>query len=168
DAGKRELVVKEDGARQTITNFSLIQTGAPAQAEEAAKPAEAPAAAPSAPPAELPAAARSHLVFFIDQVHLLTADRNKALRGIAEFLPKTLGPNVVAQIATWDRALHIRGEFTNDAAVLGRVLKSIENETALGDIPMRERDGIARQIDRAVTADARTRQVLVPQAVTVL
>lgn len=157
---RADFEIKQDGVLQPVTNFSLIDNGTLSAPGEAPAPVAAPADAPPAPPAP-----RAHLVVFIDELHLTTTDKNRALRSLTEFLPKTLGPNVEAQIATWDRALRIRGSFINDAAVLGNVLKSIENETSLGDMPVRERDALIRDFNTALASDPRYRQAMVSSAI---
>ena len=161
DLGRADFEVKQDGVPQPITNFSLIDNGTLSAPGET--PAPAAPAGPEAPP--LPAAPRAHLVIFIDELHLTVTDKNRALKSLAEFLPKTLGPNVEAQIATWDRALRIRGTFINDATVLNKVLKSVEDETALGDLPLRARDALIQEFNAALATDPRFRQSMVNSAI---
>jgi VWFA-related protein len=143
DLGPGDFELKEDGARQILTHIALVDNGpptAPAPGEPA--PTSAGPSAPSVP--------KVHLVLFLDQLHLTAGNRNRALQSLAEFLPKAVGPRVEAQVVTWDRALQIRGPFTNDGSLLAALLRSLKKETALGDIPARERDALFRQIDSAV------------------
>jgi VWFA-related protein len=156
DLSSADFEVRQDGKLQPITNFSFIRnapsppTPAPAAMPEAAGPPVAPVE-PAPPPA-----ARAHLIVFLDELHLTTASRNGAIRSLKEYLPTVVGPNVEVQLVTWDRALRIRGPFTNEKPVLGSMLSQLESEVALGDVPVRQRTDLLRQIDQAYIADART------------
>jgi VWFA-related protein len=165
DLSSADFEVRQDGKLQPITNFSFIRntspppTAPPAAMPEAAGPTVAPAE-PAPPPA-----ARAHLIVFLDELHLTTINRNRALRSLREYLPTVVGPNVEVQLVTWDRALRIRGPFTNDKPVLGSMLSQLETEVALGDIPVRQRTDLLRQIDQAYLADPRTTNELLKNIV---
>jgi VWFA-related protein len=160
DLSSADFEVRQDGKLQPITNFSFIRNAppppapAPAAMPEAAGPPVAPAE-PAPPPA-----ARAHLIVFLDELHLTTVNRNRAIRSLRDYLPTIVGPNVEVQLVTWDRALRIRGPFTNQKPVLGSMLSQLETEVTLGDLPVRQRAEILRQIDQAFLADARTRAEL--------
>lgn len=166
DLSAADFEVRQDGVVQPLTNFSFIRN-LPGPAVPAAPDAPPPPAAPAGAD-RLPQAARAHLIVFLDEIHLVTPDRNRALRSLREYLPTVVGPGVEAQIVTWDRALRIRGPFTTDVSVLLSMLRELENETSTGDLPVRQRDQISRQIDSALTADARSRDALLSSAVSVL
>jgi VWFA-related protein len=155
DLSSADFEVRQDGKLQPITNFSFIRNTSP---PPAAAPVAIPQAAPTVTPAEPapPPAARAHLIIFLDELHLTTVSRNGAIRSLREYLPTVVGPNVEVQLVTWDRALRIRGPFTNEASVLVSTLSQMETEVALGDIPVRQRTNLLRQIDQAYVADSRT------------
>jgi VWFA-related protein len=165
DLSSADFEVRQDGKLQPITNFSFIRntspppTAAPAAIPEAAAPTVSPAG-PVPPPA-----ARAHLIVFLDELHLTTISRNRALRSLKEYLPTAVGPNVEVQLVTWDRALRIRGPFTNESPVLVSMLSQLETEVALGDIPVRQRTDLLRQIDQAYLADPRTTNELLKSIV---
>jgi VWFA-related protein len=165
DLTAADFEVRQDGVPQPLTNFSFIRNLPPAAPATQLAPAP-----PPATPANLPQqpAARAHLIIFLDEIHLATTDRNRALRSLREYLPTVIGPGVEAQLVTWDRALRIRGPFTSDVPVLLSMLETLEKESSTGDLPLRERELVVRQIDTALTADARTRDVLLAQAVSAL
>jgi VWFA-related protein len=162
DLSAADFEVKQDGVVQPLTNFSFILNAVP-PAPGPATPAPA-AAEPAAPPQ----AARAHLVVFVDLLHLSASDKNRALKSLRLYLPTTVGPNVEVQFVTWDRALRIRGPFTNDVAVLSSLLDSLEKEAALGEVARREREQIIREIDLAMMSDASGGPVLLRNALNLL
>jgi VWFA-related protein len=168
DLTAADFEVKQDGVVQPLTNFSFIRNAPAAPAATAAVPAPAPAEAAPAPalPAYEPAqAARAHLIVFVDEVHLTSLNKNRALKSLRQYLPTVVGPNVEVQFVTWDRALRIRGPFTSDMAVLASLMDSLEKETTVGEITKREHDQIVREIDSAMMSDATTGGILLNNAI---
>ncbi len=163
DLTAADFELKQDGVVQPLTNFSFILNAAPPATAPASTPA--PAAAPEPPPAQ---AARAHLVVFVDLLHMSASDKNRALESLRLYLPTTVGPNVEVQFVTWDRALRIRGPFTNDVAILSSLLDSLEKEAALGEVAKRERDQIIREIDVATMSDATAGPILLRNALNAL
>src|ERR1019366_8665822 len=94
DLSSADFEVRQDGKLQPITNFSFIRNAppppapAPAAMPEAAGPPVAPAE-PAPPPA-----ARAHLIVFLDELHLTTVNRNRAIRSLRDYLPTIVGPHV--------------------------------------------------------------------------
>ncbi|MGA7992263.1 MAG: VWA domain-containing protein [Thermoanaerobaculia bacterium] len=165
DLTAADFEVRQDGVVQPLTNFSFIRNLPPATPATPLAPAPPPAARADLSQQQ---AARAHLIVFLDEIHLATIDRNRALRSLREYLPTVIGPGVEAQLVTWDRGLRIRGPFTSDVPVLLSMLETLEKESSTGDVPIRERDRVVQQIDSALLADARTRDVLLSQAVSSL
>jgi VWFA-related protein len=170
DLTAADFEVKQDGVVQPLTNFSFIRNAPSAPASSAPAPAPAGEAnpAPAAPPAAEPPppAARAHLVVFVDALHLTAIDKNRALKSLRRYLPTVVGPNVEVQFVTWDRALRIRGPFTNDVAILSSLMDSLETENALGEVARRERDRIVREVDAALMSDAAGGPILLRNAIT--
>ncbi|MEO8054116.1 MAG: VWA domain-containing protein [Acidobacteriota bacterium] len=165
DLTAAEFEVRQDGVVQPLTNFSFIRNGpaaAPAQAAEAG-PRAAPA--PALPAYEPPQAARAHLIVFVDELHLTSVNKNRALKSLRKYLPTVVGPNVEVQFVTWDRALRIRGPFTSDMAILSSLMDSLEHETTIGEVTKREHDQLVREIDSAVMAGATAGPVLLGNAI---
>lgn len=168
DLTAADFEVRQDGVVQPLTNFSFIRNAPPAPpvpAENA--PPAPPTPAPAFEPAT-PQATRAHLIVFFDELHLTVSNKNRALKSLREYLPTVVGPSVEVQFVTWDRALRIRGPFTTNVPVLSSLLDSIRQETTLGEVAKRERDRIIREIDAAATSDARTRPILLQNAVSSL
>jgi VWFA-related protein len=102
----------------------------------------------------------------VDALHLTAIDKNRALKSLRRYLPTVVGPNVEVQFVTWDRALRIRGPFTNDVAILSSLMDSLETENALGEVARRERDRIVREVDAALMSDAAGGPILLRNAIT--
>ncbi len=158
DLSPLDFEIRQDGKLQPITNFSFVRNTQPAPS-----PSDAAAAAPTlAPPSEpaAPPAVRAHLIVFLDELHLTSVNRTRALRSLGEYLPTVVGPNVEVQLVTWDRALRIRGPFVSDAPLLKSLLSELEKEATLGEVPVRERTNLLRQIDQALATNAETSAIL--------
>ncbi len=169
DLTAADFDVRQDGVVQPLTNFSFIRNE---PAAPSAAPAETPRAAPAPEPplvpVEQPQAARAHLVVFVDALHLTASNKNRALKSLRQYLPTVLGPNVEVQFVTWDRALRIRGPFTNDAAIVSSLLDALEQETAVGEVALNARTQIIREIDSAMNSDPQTAPVLLSNAMSEL
>ena len=159
-----DFVVTQEGKAQVVTNFSFVRNAkVPAdRALETAPPEASPAALPAPAP---PDPKGAHLVVFLDFLRMTAANRDRVVSSLGEFLPRTVGPRVEVQIVSWDRALRARGSFTNDGAVLTAVLEALKGESTLGDASGREKNRLFAMIDNALNADARSRGVLIDQAI---
>ncbi len=165
DLTAADFELRQDGAVQPLTNFSFIRN-LPAAAPVPPPPGVPPPAPTPAPVAEsVPQAARAHLIVFVDQLHLTPIDKNRALESLRAYLPTVVGPDVEVQFVTWDRALRIRGPFTNDVAIVSSLLDSLAGENALGEVARRERDRIVREVDSAMASDPTTGPILLKNAI---
>jgi len=159
-----DFEIRQDGRVQPITNFSFVRNPLPPP-PPALEHGQTPEPAIVPPGAAPPAAARAHLIVFIDDLHLTSTNRTRALNSLKEYLPTVVGPNVEAQFVTWDRSLRIRGPFINEAPLVGRILNELEKEATRGNIPVRERIDLIREIDQAFSADARMQGSLLDSAI---
>ncbi len=161
-----DFVVTQEGKPQVVSNFSLVRNAtvkAP-PAPEAVAPDGSPAPPPAAA-APAPGPAGAHLVVFLDFLHMTAPNRNRVVDSLGEFLPRTVGPRVEAQVVSWDRALRPRGAFTNDGPVLSGVLAALKTESTHGDLPSREKNRFFGMIDTALNADPRSRGPLIDAAI---
>lgn len=164
---KEEFEVFEDGLQQPVTNFYAMEGGKVTIVGDELVPTPAPATAP-APSAQMaPAPApiptpKTHLVLFVDNLHLTPFNRNRVLRNLEDWIRTAMKtPDVEAMVVTWDRSLKIRKRFTNDGRDVADVLKQIEGESAIGQSLVQERRDLFQQIDDSQSAEqalARVRQ----------
>jgi VWFA-related protein len=164
DLSPADFEIRQDGKVQPITNFSFVRNPLPPPppALEHGQTPEPPIVPRNATP---PAAARAHLIVFLDDLHLTSINRNRVLTSLKDYLPTVVGPNVEVQLVTWDRSLRIRGPFINEAPLVGSMLTELAKEATFGNVPVRERSDLIREIDRAFSADPRTQQSLLDSAV---
>jgi VWFA-related protein len=164
DLAPADFEIRQDGRVQPITNFSFVRNPLPPPAP-VLEHGQTPEPAIVPPDAAPPAAARAHLIVFLDGLHLTPINRNRALNSMKEYLPTVVGPNVEVQLVTWDRSLRIRGPFINEVPLLGTMLTELGKEATLGNVPVRERIDLIREIDQAFSADPRTQRLLLDSAI---
>jgi VWFA-related protein len=97
--------------------------GAGSPAEDAATPIEA-----APPPA--PVAQQLHLAVLVDNLHLRPTHRRRAFASLRRLLDQRLAPGDLVTVATMERSLHLRSDFSSDREVIARVLDEIETTTA--------------------------------------
>ena len=159
-----DFVVTQEGKTQSISNFSFVRNVQVPAAPMANAEKPPPSAVPM-PVAATAGPAGARIVVLLDFLHMTAGNRNRVLTSLSEFLPRTIGPRVEAQIVTWDRALRTRGSFTNDVGILTAVFSALKEETVLGDLPTREKNRLFGAIDTALAAPIQYRAVAIDQAV---
>jgi VWFA-related protein len=164
DLTSADFEIRQDGKVQPITNFSFVRNPLPPPLP-VLEHGQTPEPAIVPPDAAPPAAARAHLIVFLDELHLTSINRNRALTSLREYLLTVVGPNVEVQLVTWDRSLRIRGPFINEAPLLGRILTDLGKEATLGNVPVHERLDLIREIDQAFATDPRTQQSALDSAI---
>ena len=164
DLSPADFEIRQDGKVQPITHFSFVRNPLPPP-PPVLEHGQTPEPAIVPPDATPPAAARAHLIVFLDDLHLTSINRTRALNSLKEYLPTVVGPNVEVQFVTWDRSLRIRGGFISETPLVGRILTELEKEATRGNIPVRERIDLIREIDQAFSADVRTQQSLLDSAI---
>jgi VWFA-related protein len=148
DLTPADFEIRQDGRIQPITNFSFVDNPLP-PVLPAPEHGQAPAPVIVPRDAAPLGATRAHLIVFLDELHLTSVNRNRALASLKEYLPTVVGANVDVQFVTWDRSLRIRGPFINEAPLVGRMLSELEEEATLGNAVAQERMDLIREIDEA-------------------
>src|SRR5205823_2884114 len=106
------------------------QVGAPAATA-------APAAQPSARE-EIPENLRRRIIFFVDNLSLMPFNRNRVFKEMKEFAKNVMRPGDEAMVATWNRSMKVRVNFTRDPIRIQQMLDIIAGESALGVSNRRE------------------------------
>lgn len=159
---KDDFEVRENGDVQPLTNFFAIENGEVVSSNFESEAAPAPE--PGANRPSLPVAPKSHVVIFLDNVHLTPQSRTPILAKLDEFLPTAVGPSAEAMLATWNESLSFPQNFTSDARRIQEAVREVAGRTALGTNMFAERSVLFHQIDEAVNADANTRGLLIDSA----
>lgn len=124
-----DFEVLENGVPVAITNFSEVRE----RAADAAVPGQA--AQPPAPEALQP----RRIVFFVDEVTLTPATRNRLLDAGRDFVREALRPQDQVMIVRWREALTVELPLTSDATAAITALERMKGERAEGGLLARER-----------------------------
>ena len=92
---------------------------------------------------------RLHLIVYVDNLNLRPFTRNRALRYVRTFLRNRLRPGDEVMLATYERALHIRHQFTSDPEIIGSALYDVEVMSGMGVHADSDRRDILRDIYEA-------------------
>ena len=135
---KDDFTVFEDGRKVEISNFEAVERRVETAAATAAPaPAAGRESAPAPPPPAGPAPAidpesRLSLVVFIDNLHLRSDHRTRAVEQIRKFLAGTVRPGDRVMLVTYDTGLRTRQTFTDDRGALDAALRNAETLPAFG------------------------------------
>ena len=148
---KDDFVLLENGVAQEITNFSAYaDQAAPAAAPlgvvRDADPSETTAAATPPPP--------RRFVFFIDEMSIQAAARNKLKKNAAELI-RAMRPGDVATVVRPTGTTKIVQDYTGDVASVERALnKAIDScKINLSSPAFRELENLRRALQRAEMPD---------------
>ena len=130
DLGRGDFQLFEDGRRVELTNFERI-------ARSAAPPTPAAAVAPPAPTTTTPSApatteAKSHVVVYVDNVHLHPSSRTRALRQVRDFLAQGLAGERVLIAAQGKGGFSVRLPFSSDPTAMAAALDAVDKLTTHG------------------------------------
>src|SRR5437763_2204944 len=149
---KEDFELFENGQPKLISNFYEVQgkkaTNVSIAPPEAAKPAAAP------PPAEeINENLRRRIIFYIDNLSLMPFNRNRVFKEMKEFAKNVMRPGDEAMIATFNRSMKIRANFTRDPVQIQQTLDAIAGESALGVANKSERRDFENRIQDAESYD---------------
>lgn len=147
---KDDFELFQDGRPQAITNFFAVEKGALAPEVPAAPPV---AGQPAPPPPAAAPAPRTWIVIYIDNQFLAPFNRNRAIKGVEDFLRKNLSSTAEAMVITADRDFKIRLRFTDRMGDLVEVLEKISEESSFGAGREQERNGIFQEIEDTNSID---------------
>ena len=147
---KDDFELYENGQPKLISNFYEVEgkkatnvSIAPAGTE---KPAEV-------KPEEISENLRRRIIFYIDNLSLMPFNRNRVFKEMKEFAKNVMRPGDEAMIATFNRSMKIRTNFTRDPAQIQQTLDAIAGESALGVANKSERRDFENRIQDADNYD---------------
>jgi VWFA-related protein len=126
DLQKEDFRVYEDGARQTITSFSLEDIERLQQATAEGSPPPIIDLA-KLPPAQVRQALEDHrlLIMFFDLTSLAPDDLLRAVKAATDFAHTRMTPADLVAVAAYTSSLRVVQNFTNDRDALDKALKAI-------------------------------------------
>src|SRR5262249_50162414 len=122
------------------TNVSIMQPGAE-------KPVQ------TMPAEEVNETLRRRIIFYIDNLSLMPFNRNRVFKEMKEFAKNVMRPGDEAMIATYNRSMKIRCNFTRDPVLIQQTLDTIAGESALGVNATSERRDVENRINDAQSYD---------------
>jgi VWFA-related protein len=156
---KEDFELLEDGRPVTITNFYAVESGRPATPVETSPlEIQRPGSLELLP---IPEDQRLHVVVYVDNFNIRPLNRNRVFSQLREFLVTQLEPSDRVMLVSYDRSLHIRHPFTNEASRIAATLHELEKDTGHALQRDNERKRIRSFIEKADQigeAAARVRQ----------
>src|SRR5712691_8632890 len=143
---KDDFELFENGQPKLISNFyevagkkALNVSLAPAGPDRPADP----------PKEEISENLRRRIIFYIDNLSLMPFNRNRVFKDMKEFAKNVMRPGDEAMIATFNRSMKIRVNFTRDPLQVQQTLDTIAGESALGVANKSERRDFENRINDA-------------------
>jgi VWFA-related protein len=147
-----DFEIFEDRKPVKVTNFYAVQGGKPLGGEEAApQPPQVPGKPAEAPP--VPEDQRLRLVVYIDNFNIHPFNRNRVMREVREFLRDNVTRQDQVMLVSYDRELHVRRTFTNDADVVAQAMVELEKVSGNAIQHESERREALDRIDESRTVE---------------
>lgn len=124
---KDDFELYENGLLKPLSNFYEV-TAEP----KAATATTAPAPAATTAREEIPDNQKRRIIFYIDNLSLAPFNRNRVFEQMKKFAATAMRPGDEAMIATFNRSMKIRVQFTRDPKLVASTLDTISGESALG------------------------------------
>jgi VWFA-related protein len=148
---KDDFELFENGQPKLITNFYEVQGKKATNVEILTPGADKPVT--EIPQTELSENLRRRVIFYIDNLSLMPFNRNRVFKDMKEFAKNVLRPGDEAMVATFNRSLKIRANFTRDPVLIQQTLDTIAGESALGVTNRSEKRDVETRINDADTYD---------------
>ncbi|HVS31782.1 MAG TPA: VWA domain-containing protein [Thermoanaerobaculia bacterium] len=116
-----DFEVRENGKLQTITNFAEYTVDGPPVS------VGAPVSSAARPPAEdsRPPQNPRTMVLFVERVQLLPPDADRLFASMEETVRSVVRPGDAVAIVTWDRAMKVVRDFTDDVEALSSTIREL-------------------------------------------
>lgn len=129
DLARGDFHLFEDGKRVSLTNFERVASHS-ASPNGATPPQPPPPTAPAADSSPTPAAEpTTHVVVYVDNVHLHAGNRARALRQVRELLSTDAAGERVMVASQSTGGLDVRLPFSSDRAAIAAALSEAETAT---------------------------------------
>jgi VWFA-related protein len=127
DLRQSDFRVTEDGASQTISNFSLEDVEMLAQATGGTEQTQVIDLAKLPPEANAESVLQDHrlLVFFFDLSYMQPDELMRALKASSDFVSSRMTPADLVAVVTYSASLRVVHDFTNDREALKKAMHTI-------------------------------------------
>jgi VWFA-related protein len=144
---KDDFELYENGQPKLISNFYEVQGKKATNISIIPAGEEKPVT--TVPPEEISENLRRRIIFYVDNLSLQPFNRNRVFKEMKEFAKNVMRPGDEAMVATYNRSMKIRVNFTRDPVQVQQVLDVIAGESALGVANKSERRDVEKRIQDA-------------------
>lgn len=148
---KDDFELFENGQPKLITNFYEVQGKKATNVSILAPNAEKPVT--EVPQEEMNENLRRRIIFYVDNLSLQPFNRNRVFKEMKEFAKNVMRPGDEAMVATFNRSMKIRANFTRDPVQIQQTLDVLAGESALGVTNRGERRDVESRINDAQDYD---------------
>jgi len=149
---KDDFELYENGVQKPISNFYEV-AAEPKPPVTAAAPATAKPAPSPASIEQIPDNQKRRIIFYVDNLSLAPFNRNRVFKQMKEFATEVMRPGDEAMIATFNRSMKIRVQFTRDPKLIAQTLDTLAGESALGISNRSEKRDVLNRIRDAKSYD---------------
>jgi VWFA-related protein len=146
---KDDFELFENGVPKLISNFYEVQGKKATNISIIPAGEEKPVA--TVPAEEITENLRRRIIFYVDNLSLQPFNRNRVFKEMKEFAKNVMRPGDEAMVATFNRSMKIRANFTRDPIQIQQTLDIIAGESALGVANKSERRDVEKRIQDADT-----------------
>lgn len=125
---KDDFEIFENNVAKPVANFYEVEGSV---AKNIAADSPAPAAAPKEKTA-IPENMKRRIIFYVDNLSLAPFSRNRVFERMKIFVKDVMRPGDEAMIATYNRSMKVRVQFTRDSAQIISTLDSLQRESGMG------------------------------------
>jgi len=144
---KDDFELFENGQPKLISNFYEVQGKRATNISIIPAGEEKPVV--TLPAEEVTENLRRRIIFYIDNLSLQPFNRNRVFKDMKEFAKNVIRPGDEAMVATFNRSMKIRVNFTRDPVQIHQTLDVIAGESALGVANKSERRDVEKRIQDA-------------------
>ena len=134
---KDDFMIFENDVQKPISNFYEVQGNV-------AKNVAVEATGESTEKSVVTESMKRRIIFYVDNLSLSPFNRNRVFQEMKEFVKTAMRPGDEAMIATYNRSMKVRVQFTRDIGQINSMLDSLQKESGLG---------IANKSERRQTED---------------